>query len=65
MSVQEIETAITQLSNTEVDTLLTWLEEYHARLWDEQIEQDVEAGRLDELLKQVDEEYEAGLSKPL
>ncbi len=34
-------------------------------LWDEQIEQDAEAGRLDALLEQVDAEYEAGLSKPL
>lgn len=65
MSVQEIETAITQLSNQDVAELLKWLENYHAQLWDEQIEQDLDAGRLDALLSQVDEEYEAGLSKPL
>lgn len=65
MSVQEIENAITRLSEQDVADLLAWLEEYHAQLWDEQIERDAEAGRLDALLEQVDREYEAGLSKPL
>lgn len=65
MSVQEIETAITQLSNNDVAALLKWLEDYHEQMWDEQIEQDLETGRLDALLEQVDKDYEAGLSKPL
>ncbi len=65
MSVQEIETQITRLTDQDVAKLLAWLEEYHAQLWDEQIEQDAEAGRLDALLAEVDKEYEAGLSKPL
>lgn len=59
MSVQEIETAITRLSDHDVAELLAWLEEYHAQLWDEQIEHDAEAGRLDTLLEQVDKEYES------
>lgn len=65
MSVQEIEIAITQLSSQDVAELLNWLENYHAQLWDEQIEQDLDAGRLDAILDEVDKEYEAGLSKPL
>ncbi len=65
MSLQEIESAITQLSDLDVAELLAWLEEFHAQMWDEQIEQDAEAGRLDTLLEEVDSEYEAGLSKPL
>jgi len=65
MSVQEIETAITQLSNNDVAALLKWLEEYHEQMWDEQIEQDLETGRLDSILDEVDKEYKAGLSKPL
>jgi hypothetical protein len=44
---------------------MAWLETYHAQVWDEQITQDLEAGRLDPLLAEVDKEYEAGLSKPL
>ena len=36
-----------------------------ARAWDEQIEDDLDAGRLDALLAEVDREYEAGLARPL
>lgn len=38
MSIKEIETAIIQLPATDVAALFAWLDEYHARLWDEQIE---------------------------
>ncbi len=65
MSVQEIEAAIARLPVGELAELATWLEEYRARLWDKQIEDDLEAGRLDALLAEVDREYEAGLSRPL
>jgi hypothetical protein len=41
-----------------------WLEDYRAQMWVKQIEQDLEAGRLDALLAEVAEEYEAGLSQP-
>ena len=65
MGVKEIETAITQLSAEDVAKLVGWLEDYQAQLWDKQIEEDLEAGRLDALLAEVDKEYEAGLSQPL
>ena len=44
---------------------MSWLEDYHAQVWDKWIEEDLEAGRLDALLAEVDEAYEAGLSQPL
>lgn len=65
MSVQEIEMAITQLPTEKVSDLLQWLEEYHAQLWDQQIERDLKSGKLDALLAEVDEEYEADLAQPL
>ena len=65
MSVKEIETAITQLSVKDLAELVGWLENYQAQLWDKQIEADLEAGRLDALLAEVDKEYEAGLGQPL
>lgn len=65
MSVKEIEFAITQLSVDDLADLMAWLEEYYAQVWDRQIEADLEAGRLDALLAEVDEEYEAGLAQPL
>ena len=60
MSVTEIETAITQLTSEDLDQPVNWLENYHARLWDKQIEKDLETGRLDTVLAEVDREYEAG-----
>ena len=65
MSITEIETAIRKLPASEVSELMTWLERYHEQTWDKQIAVDLEAGRLDELLAEVDAEYEAGLAKPL
>ena len=65
MTVKEIEIAITQLSPKDLAELLVWLENYHAQLWDKQIEEDLGAGRLDAVLAEVDKEYEAGLGQPL
>jgi hypothetical protein len=65
MGIKEIEKAIVQLPAKDLDKLAGWLEDYRAQMWDKQIEEDLEAGRLDALLAEVDEEYEAGLSQPL
>jgi hypothetical protein len=65
MSVTEIESAITELTSKDLDELISWLAQYHAKIWDRQIEEDLEAGRLDTVLAEVDREYEAGLAKPL
>lgn len=65
MSITEIETAITQLTAEEVDKLMSWLEGYHAQIWDKQITDDLDSGRLDNLLQEVEEEIEAGMAKPL
>ena len=65
MSVKEIENAITQLSTEDVAELSAWFADYQAKLWDEQIERDLDEGRLDALLEEVDAEYEAGKAQPL
>lgn len=39
-------------------------EEYYAAVWEQQIEQDLETGRLDDLLGELDEEYATGLVQP-
>ncbi len=65
MGIQEIEAAITKLPLKRLIELSTWLEEYQARTWDQQIEADLTRGRLDTILTEVDAEYEAGLAQPL
>ncbi len=58
MSVEEIETTISQLAIPEITRLTTWFEEYQADLWDKQIEADALAGRLDALGAQADQGFE-------
>jgi hypothetical protein len=65
MSISEIEQAITELSPEELARLRAWFDEYYAEVWDKQIEDDVKAGRLDKLISEANEEYDAGSSKPL
>lgn len=62
---KEIEEAITKLSPEEVAQLLAWFADYQAEIWDKQIERDLDAGRLDALIDEVDAEYETGNARPL
>ena len=57
MSVIEIETAIRQLPISAVAELAVWLDEYYVSLWDQEIEDDLNAGRFDALLAEIDEEF--------
>jgi hypothetical protein len=65
MSITEIEQAIAELSPEELVQFRQWFEEYFAQVWDKQIEEDTKSGRLDKLIAEANDEYEAGLSKPL
>jgi hypothetical protein len=60
MDVQEIESAISQLPRAQVAELATWFEQFHAQLWDAQIEQDVRDGRLDSVLEQTQRDLDSG-----
>jgi hypothetical protein len=65
MSVQELEAAITQLQPNELAELMAWLVDHHAKVWDQRIEADLDAGRLDGVLAEVERECQAGLARPL
>ena len=65
MSIQELETAIKKLSMKELANLTTWLIDYHEKIWDQQLENDLDSGKLDQLLDEIDSEYAAGLAKSL
>ncbi len=65
MTIQEMEIAIRNLSPKELDELMMWFEEYYAQVWDKQIDEDANSGRLDSLLADVDKEYNSGLSESL
>jgi hypothetical protein len=65
MDLKEIETAIAQLAPAKVAELAEWFEEFHARIWDARLEQDVKAGRLDSLLQKAEEDLQSGHCEPL
>ncbi len=65
MSVHELEAAVAKLPTEELTTFAQWFEEYLADAWDRRIEEDIEAGRLDEAGRQADADFEAGRCKPL
>lgn len=64
-TVEEITAAIERLPAEEVIRVRAWLAEYAERLWDEQIERDERAGRLDALIDRALEEHRAGRTRPL
>ncbi len=65
MSVEEIEAAITQLPREEQERLAGWFEEFQAKLWDQQIEADIRAGKLDRLARQAKQDFADGKCTPL
>ncbi len=65
MSIVEIETEIKKLPAEKVSELVDWLGKYHAEIWEKRIAADLDAGRLDSVLAEIDVEIEAGLAQPL
>ena len=61
MHIQKIEIVIKKLSIiNELVNLATWLIDYHDQIWDQQIEEDLDSGKLDQL-DEINSEYEARL----
>jgi hypothetical protein len=65
MSVQELESAVAQLSPPELAAFTEWFEHFIAEAWDAQLESDIRAGKLDHLARQADEHFQSGRCTPL
>jgi hypothetical protein len=63
--VETIERQIEQLSPEELASLRDWFAQYDAAAWDRQLEQDVQAGKLDALAERALRSHAAGLSTKL
>ncbi len=63
--LEKIEHDISSLPANEVHKLADWLAEFCAKLWDEQIEADVKAGKLDKFVSEAKAEITAGKVRPL
>lgn len=64
MRVEEIEAAIDQLPEGEFFRLAEWLHAREQQRWDEQMDRDAEAGKLDFLLDEARSAQEAGTLRP-
>ena len=64
-TVEEITAAIQHLPADDVARVRAWLAEFTEQLWDEQIERDERAGRLDALIDKALDEHRDGRTRPL
>jgi hypothetical protein len=63
--VQEITEQLLSLSGAELRELRAWLDEYEDRIWDEQFEAEIAAGKWDELAEKALRDHREGKSTPL
>ena len=64
-TVAEIENALQTLRVDDAWKVADWLQHYLDEKWDNQIDADIAAGRLDRLADQALEDHRAGRVKPL
>jgi hypothetical protein len=63
--LEEIEAAVAQLSPEDLKKFRAWLDELDERLFDEKIERDAKAGKLDKLATKAIAEDDAGATSKL
>lgn len=63
--LEEIEAAIAKLSPEELKRFRAWLDELEERQFDDRIERDAKAGKLDKLETEALEDHKAGRVKDL
>ncbi|MYC71559.1 MAG: hypothetical protein F4X17_12705 [Gemmatimonadetes bacterium] len=64
-AVQELQSAVSQLSVDELACFREWFDEFDAEVWDRQFEKDVKSGSLDQLAEQAIVDFRAGKCKEL
>ena len=64
-TVENIEKAITQLTQDQLKKFRAWYQKFDSDAWDEQIEKDVAAGKFDALADAAIADHKAGKSKRL
>jgi hypothetical protein len=65
MTVEDIENAIAKLAPRELDRLRDWFEEFQAARFDDKIERDAKASKLDRIAEQALTDHRKGRSREL
>jgi hypothetical protein len=60
MSLAEIKSAIQRLSFEQRAELAAWLHGWEDDDWDEQMKRDIASGKLDDVLREVEDDIKAG-----
>lgn len=64
-TVEEIEKAVARLTPKQLAKFRAWFEAYQARLFDEQIERDAKAGKLDKFAKEAVRAHREGRTRAM
>jgi hypothetical protein len=64
-TLEEIEKAVTKLTPEQLIKFRAWFEEFQERQFDEQIERDAKAGKLDEFAEEALRAHREGRSREL
>jgi hypothetical protein len=64
-TVEDIEKAVTELPADQLAKFRAWFEEFEAARFDQRIERDATAGRLDRLAEQALADFRAGRAREL
>jgi hypothetical protein len=63
--VEKIEQSIQKLSSEDLDKLRAWFAEFENRVWDQKIEANLQAGKLDGIIAKSLSEYSSGKDREL
>ncbi len=63
--IKDIESAIEKLSKEDLSEFRAWFEEFDAKVWDKQFEEDASSGRLDKVAEQAVSDFKAGKCKEI
>lgn len=63
--VEQLEQRVLNLQPKDLAQFRAWFLEFDAHVWDQQIEADLKAGKLDSLIAEARAEFKQGNSRPL
>ena len=64
-TIHEIEKAVSALPSKELEKFRKWFDEFDAKTWDKQFENDVVSGKLDQIAENAIEDFDKGKFKEL
>jgi hypothetical protein len=64
-TLDKIEAAVSQLPSGDLARFREWFAEFDAECWDQQLDRDVPAGKLDKLADEAMNQYRSGRCTPL